>query len=235
MKYCRKCKKEHSENNEFCPKCGSKLVKFVEEKERQKEHKTPKQISFKKLLLIIIPIAFIVVIIVGIASFYSINSKTAGAKTTSPTDTGMNFPPERISGIIKEYNDYINLSNSDSKKMTTLYNRWVDVINNAVKDNQLTSGEVSLMKNAIENYASEYNVVKQHLSNFRNFIVSNENDLKIYTTVDTFQMKTEIDDAMIGMENNVNYMKTKTQDLINAYQAQQEQLMNIMKILIGLA
>jgi uncharacterized membrane protein YvbJ len=234
MKYCRKCKKEHSENNEFCPKCGSKLVKLVEEKESQKEHKIPKQISFKKLLLIIVPIAFIVVIIVGVASFYSI-----GSNPSSFTSTGANVP-ERIRSMVNEYNNYISQSNTDIKQMSSLYNAWVVDFNNAIKDNKLTSSEVSLMTNDIESYASEYNIVSQHLTNFKSFVETNEQDLKTlskygYPDMDTFKLKSNMDDARIGMQNNVNYMKTKTEDLINTYQAQQQELANILKILIGLA
>lgn len=36
MKYCKKCKKEYSESENFCEECGSKLVEFVEKIEKPK-------------------------------------------------------------------------------------------------------------------------------------------------------------------------------------------------------
>jgi len=246
MKYCKKCKKEYPENKTFCSDCGGKLVELVEKTKSEKVSIDKKKLSKKGPLLLLVGF-FGILILLGIFGylFYGMTADQAHGQVidTATTEriwgTQTNVPT-RIKDLVNEYNSNINLFNSDSKKMTDLYNDWVNALNNAIKDNQLTTSEVNQMKTAIDEYAYEYNIVKQHLTNFKNFIVNNEQDLKSlskygYSNVDTFKLKTDIDDVTITMENAVNYMKTKTQDLINAYQAQQEALSNILKILIGLA
>jgi hypothetical protein len=213
MKYCKKCEKEYPENKTFCSDCGNKLVKLVEEKrkEGQKEYKISKQMSSKKLLLIIGAIVVIFAILI-----VELRKETGNLN------------------VVNDYNNNLDLYYSDDVKMVDLYNTWINAYNNAIKDNQITASEVNQMKTAIENYAYEYNIVKQHLSNFREFIVSNENDLK-NLNIDTFQMKNTLDDYKARLENGVNFMTTKTQDLMNTQQAQQQALSSILKILIGLA
>ncbi len=71
MKYCKKCKKEYTENKNFCEECGGKLIKMimtVEKKPKIKTVKSPKaeakpQLNMKKYATFL---AIGVVIIIGI-------------------------------------------------------------------------------------------------------------------------------------------------------------------------
>jgi heme/copper-type cytochrome/quinol oxidase subunit 2 len=140
----------------------------------------------------------------------------------------------RLSSISNEYSNYTELVNSDIPRMNDRYNNWADTYNDAIKDNQLTSSEVLTMGSAINEYALEYKIVRQHWFNFKEFVVINENDLKTLD-VDTFKIKTQIDDTLIGMENNVDRMKTSTQALVELDQQNKQQLLDYLRILSLLA
>ena len=190
--------------------------------------------SRNKTLTIILGVIFVIMFL------FLAGGQTSSSYSGSSSSTGQvianeqQIQQQRTQELLDDYNRYINLWNSDVEKLRNLYNTWVNAYNNAIKDNQLTSSEVNQMKNAIEEYAYEYKVVNQHLTNFKNFIITNEQDLEAFTTTDTFQTKTNIDDTIIQLENNINRMKISTEDLITTYQQQQEQLQNILQILLGL-
>ena len=155
-----------------------------------------------------------------------------GNSVSSPV--GQINTQQMTQGLIDQFNQHTNLVNSDAQKMAGLYSAWVSSYNNAIKDNVLTSSEITEMKTSIDNYASEYNYANQHLLSFKSFVTSNEQILKSSTTVDTFKTKTSIDDMTVSMQNNANYMTTKTQELVTNYQAQQQQLQQLLQILLGL-
>ena len=119
----------------------------------------------------------------------------------------------------------------DDAKMKELYENWADSYNSAIEDNKLTQAEVSSMGVTINEYAFEYKLVRQHLTNFKEFVLINEEGIKTLG-VDTFKVKIAIDDTIINLENNIERMKANTQVLIDANEQYRQQLDEYLKLLM---
>lgn len=76
MKYCKKCKKDFSDEDKFCQDCGGKLVKIVESKESSK-------IIKYGLIIVLIALVLILGFLTGIINIPHISSTTT--TTTSTT------------------------------------------------------------------------------------------------------------------------------------------------------
>ena len=88
MKYCKKCKREYSESQNFCENCGGKLVKFIEREDETKHEKKKVEASKmvksslkpKKLMVVI---ASIIIVIFFISLLYTYSTGIFVSSTSS--------------------------------------------------------------------------------------------------------------------------------------------------------
>jgi len=135
------------------------------------------------------------------------------------------------SQILDYYNKHVSLIAEDEDKILLLYGNWVDTYNDAIEDNRLTREEVSDIGITIDEYVLQYKLAKNHLENFKKLFYQNEDYLKSYTTVDTFEVQTMITDYETSLDYNLNYIRGKTEDLEDSYQQYNEQFLQYLTLL----
>ncbi|MCD6476979.1 MAG: hypothetical protein J7K26_02310 [Candidatus Aenigmarchaeota archaeon] len=142
------------------------------------------------------------------------------------------YTEETQNSVIEEYNLHILTINNDSEDWSKAVDEWSDVYEDATSDNYLVAQEVTNVGIATESYVYQHKLFKKHISNFRYFILENEDSLKqIYGNKEIFNIKKSLDDYDILLDQTLDLMKQRTQDLRNAHQEYNEQLLRYLKIL----
>ncbi len=107
--------------------------------------------------------------------------------------------------VLSEYNKHLDTHIDDGAKCDTIVGRWNIAIEMAAADGYYTAEEVNQLINIANEYIDEYNFAKPHLTSFKDFISSNEQELKDYG-VDTYQTKKDIDDTNSIAVQNIEAM-----------------------------
>lgn len=115
--------------------------------------------------------------------------------------------------LVSEFNKHVDLYNDDTLEMNGIMGKY-----------NLKSISLDERINVVNEYINFYNIRINHLNDFYNFIIYNEQDL-INIGVDTFKWKKNIKDTTIILKNNIEGMKNDVQQIIN-YENELRRLQN---------
>ncbi len=108
-----------------------------------------------------------------------------------------------LDDLVIEFNQHISTFNDDTSEMNAIMGKY-----------NLKSISIEERIDILNEYINYYNIRINHLNDFYNFIIFNENGLK-EIGVDTFQWKKDIKDTTAILKNNIGGMKNDVQEIIN--------------------
>ena len=120
---------------------------------------------------------------------------------------------EDNTGLIDDYNTYMNTYNQDINSLNSKMDTWNSAFSMALADEYLTSEEVEQLSELGRDYIGESEYVISRSNDFKDFITSNEQDLK-YEDVETQSVKTNISDDIVTINQNVNGMKSDVEEMV---------------------
>ncbi len=120
---------------------------------------------------------------------------------------------KRLADLVVESNKHVDTWNDDTLKMNGIMGKY-----------NLKSISIDERIDVVNEYINYYNIRINHLNDFYNFIVNNEQDLKD-EGVDTFKWKKDIKDTIAIHKNNIEGMKNDVDQIIN-YEEELRRLQN---------
>lgn len=120
---------------------------------------------------------------------------------------------EEDTGLIDDYNTYMDTSNQDINSLNSKMDAWNSASSMALADEYLTSEEVEQLSGLANDYISESGYVISHSNDFKDFINLNEQDLK-YEEVETQSIKTSISDDIVTINQNIDGMKSDIEGMV---------------------
>lgn len=120
---------------------------------------------------------------------------------------------EEDTGLIDDYNTYMDTSNQDINSLNSKMDAWNSASSMALADEYLTSEEVEQLSGLANDYISESGYVISHSNDFKDFINLNEQDLK-YEEVETQSIKTSISDDIVTINQNIDSMKSDIEGMV---------------------
>lgn len=122
------------------------------------------------------------------------------AGCVSETD---NTRENRFDNQVIEFNKYVDVFNDDTLEMNGIMGKY-----------NLKSISIEERIDVVNEYINFYNIRINHLNDFYNFIIYNEQNLK-EIGIDTFKWKKDIKDTIALLNNNIQGMKNDVQGMIN--------------------
>ena len=120
---------------------------------------------------------------------------------------------EEDTGLVDDYNTYMDTSNQDINSLNSKIDTWDSAVSIALADDDLTSEEVEQLSGLARDYIDESEYVISRSNDFKDFITSNEQDLK-YEEVETQSIKTSISNDIVTINQNVNGMISDIEDMV---------------------
>ncbi len=116
-------------------------------------------------------------------------------------------------GLIDDYNTYMDTDNQDINSLNSKIDAWNSANSMALADEYLTSEEVEQLVGLAHDYIDESEYVISRSNDFKDFITSNEQELK-FEDVDTQSVKTSISDDIVTINQNINEMISDIEEMI---------------------
>ena len=135
------------------------------------------------------------------------------------------------SDVIDEYNKHAGTMVDDLTRLDAVGEKWITAYEMAASDDDLTAEEVDQLEEISDEYINEIEFVESHLTSFKEFIVSNEQELKD-AGVDTYQDKKEIDDSKRAFDQakkeigNLNTMLRQNKEMIDEFTKHADTMMD---------
>lgn len=120
---------------------------------------------------------------------------------------------EEDTGLIDDYNTYMDTSNQDINSLNSKMDAWNSASSIALADEYITTEEVEQLSELARYYIGESEYVISRSNDFKDFITSNEQDLK-YEEVETQSVKTSISDDIVTINQNIDGMISDIEDMV---------------------
>lgn len=100
--------------------------------------------------------------------------------------------------IADDYQKHLDTLEEDMTTYSTIIEKWNTALNMAESDGEYTEDEILQMTDIADEFADQFNYIMPHLDSFKQFVETNEIELKDMGA-DTYQDKKAIDDIYTKM------------------------------------
>lgn len=114
--------------------------------------------------------------------------------------------------LIDDYNKRIDTNNQDVESMNNKLDKYDSALSMALADDDITYEESLKLSELVQDYADEYDYVVPRMEEFKNFITTNEKELK-NAEIDTYDLKNKISSDITTFDKNIEKIEEGEVDL----------------------